>query len=197
MYGWMRFLLRWRTRVIHWATRASIGAVFALTGCGSPIPDFQREAARAAGAFPAPVITLPELITRLGDGSSTGVMLVDTRAPSEFLVSHLPGAIHWPDFGNQPLPTSVTLHVQSGGTVVFYCSIGYRSGEACVQAASLHPGGNFLNLRGGIFQWSNEGRTLAGGNLVHGFNSRWERHLRPCMRAGLNPSASATVPTTK
>ncbi len=35
-----------------------------------------------------------------------------------------------------------------------------------------------LNLEGGLFQWANEGRPLAGGATgVHPFNSFWGRGL--------------------
>jgi rhodanese-related sulfurtransferase len=109
-----------------------------------------------------------------------GVLLVDTRTPEEYSVSHLPGAVNWFDYKTQSLPTSFTDHLASGGSIVFYCSIGYRSGEATARAREVVGANHSLyNLRGGIFQWANEGGPLEGGERVHGYDDEWEQLLLP------------------
>jgi rhodanese-related sulfurtransferase len=136
---------------------------------------FEAKAEWAAKAFPAPVIGQPELRESLD-----GVLLVDTRTPEEYAVSHLPGAVNWPDYKTAPLPQSVHAQLADGGPVVFYCSIGYRSGEATVRAEEVLGTGHALyNLRGGIFQWANEGGTLEGGERVHGYDEEWDQLLLP------------------
>ncbi len=141
-------------------------------------PDFEAKAEWATKAFPSPVITQDALLA-----SEDSILLVDTRTIEEYAVSHLPGAINWSEFRTEPIPESVSHHLAEGGTVVFYCSIGYRSGEAAMRAEELLGRGHSLyNLRGGIFQWANEGRTLEGGDRVHGFDAEWGRLLDPSVR---------------
>jgi rhodanese-related sulfurtransferase len=152
-------------------------AVGLIASCSSG--DFQagfdRRAERAANAFPAQVITRGEL-----SALSDEVLLVDTRSGEECAVSHLPGAVNWSDYKTGPLPDSVHSHLATGKPVVFYCSIGYRSGEATVRAVEMLGAGHSLyNLRGGIFQWANEGGTLEGGDRVHGYDEEWKQWLLP------------------
>ena len=70
--------------------------------------------------------------------------------------------------------------------IVAYCSVGYRSS---VFAERLQRAG-YLNVRqldGGIFQWANEGRPLAGGKVVHPYNARWGRYLHSELRVAVAP----------
>lgn len=158
-------------------------AVAALAfGCSSPSDPaaFEQKAAWAANAFPAPVITQEQLHA---EGASN-FLVVDTRAEEEFAVSHLPGAINWPDYKCGDLPKAVRRHAAEGKTVVFYCSIGYRSGDATVRAAKmLGPEAKAFNLRGGTFQWGNEGGALEGSDRVHGYDEEWGKLLKPERRA--------------
>ncbi|MBP9948055.1 MAG: rhodanese-like domain-containing protein [Vicinamibacteria bacterium] len=109
---------------------------------------------------------------------------MDTRTEEEFATSHLPGAINWPDYKSGELPIAAGQHVGADKPVVFYCSIGYRSGEATVRAAKLlDPNAKLFNLRGGIFQWANEGGPLEGGDRVHGYDEEWGQLLKPERRA--------------
>lgn len=162
-----------------------LSAVWAV-GCSSSMngDKFEAKAAWATAAFPAPVITQPELRALL-DGPARGdVLLVDTRTREEYAVSHLQGAINWPDYAAGDVPENLRLHVEEGKPAVFYCSIGYRSGEAAVLARSALDGdAPLLNLRGGIFQWANEGGALEGGARVHPYDDEWGRLLRPELRA--------------
>lgn len=143
---------------------------------------FEALAAWAVEASPAPVITQTELRDLLASGRE--VLIVDVRTVEEYAVSRLPGAVSWPDYRTAPPPAELVEHASLGRPVVFYCSIGYRSGEAAVRAARVLPEpSSLLNLRGGIFQWANEGQRLDGGVTVHGFDETWSRWLRPELRA--------------
>lgn len=144
-----------------------------------PVPEFDRKADWAVEAFDAPVIDLAELRGALARDPSA-VLLVDTRAQAEIDASRIPGAIAWPRYRWTTPPPEVRRHAEEGGLVLFYCSIGYRSGDACVRASrALGPDARVANLRGGIFQWANEGEPLEGGMKVHGYDEEWGRLLRP------------------
>ena len=157
-----------------------LGCALALVGCSSDSEEdaLKLKADWAARAFPATVIRQEQL-----KQMSSTYLLVDTRAAEEYAVSHLPGAINWPDYTSGAVPASIATASAEGRPVVFYCSIGYRSGEATVRAAQLlRPDARVFNLHGGIFQWANEGGELEGGSRVHGFNTEWAQLLSPPLR---------------
>jgi rhodanese-related sulfurtransferase len=188
----MRLLLRRIPNLMKWKAGTCLLLATAMFGCelDSSGPGFAQESKKAVQDFPVPIMTQSELRRVLAAAdSTTRVLLVDTRAPEEFAVSHLTGAVSWPGYTKDPLPAEATRHLADGGQVVFYCSIGYRSGEACQRARTL-PGVDptrVFNLEGGIFQWANESGPLSGGSQVHGYNDRWEKLLRPGLRARRTP----------
>ena len=110
------------------------------------------------------------------------IVVLDTRTPEEFAVSHLPRAIQIsPDATDFP----ELANIDSSARIVAYCSVGYRSSEI---ANRLQEAGftNVANLEGSIFRWANEGRPLEReGELVrvaHPYNSTWARLLREDLR---------------
>lgn len=136
---------------------------------------FERKAERAASAFHAPVLSQSELAADPKD-----YLIVDTRSKEEIVISRIPGSVSWVDYQSSSLPSEVNQAVESGKPVVFYCSIGYRSGEAAERAKTLlDPQTPIYNLHGGIFQWANEDRPLEGGDRVHGYDEKWIQLLRP------------------
>lgn len=159
------------------------------TGCSRrDRPDrtetFDARAQWAVDAFDVPVLTQVQLAAMLDAGDRTEVLLVDTRTEEEYRVSHLPDAVLWADFADGDPPDRVLEHGRTGQPVVFYCSIGYRSGMAASRVAQLaEPQWQLFNLKGGIFQWANENRPLEGRPLVHGFNHEWSQLLRSDLRA--------------
>src|SRR3990167_4104294 len=88
---------------------------------------------------------------------SPDLVLLDVRQPQEFMVSHIAGA-------QQISPISQTNNCNfapsrlqlKNKTVVFYCSVGYRSSQI---AEALHSKLQKLgvsaiyNLQGGVFEW--------------------------------------------
>ncbi|MEO1150659.1 MAG: rhodanese-like domain-containing protein [Pseudomonadota bacterium] len=115
------------------------------------------------------------------------ILVFDVRKPSEYAVSHLPGAI------NIPPDMSADAFVAAFGeklgdrSVVFYCSVGRRSSIMAERVASQLADTNpSYNLVGGIFRWRNEERPLAvsrpdGSTLptgyVHPYNALWGRYV--------------------
>lgn len=104
--------------------------------------------------------------------------LLDARAPEEYAVSHLPGAIR------VAKPEDAVKQIGAGQparAVVVYCSVGYRSADFAARLQS-HGITNVFNLEGSIFQWANESRPLFRGTtpiqVVHPFDRHWGRFLR-------------------
>ncbi|MGB3586545.1 MAG: rhodanese-like domain-containing protein [Tunicatimonas sp.] len=109
----------------------------------------------------------------------TNMVLLDTRAPEEYNVSHLPEAqlVDYDSFDINQLSS-----LSKEDTVVVYCSVGYRServGEAMKEAGFQHV----YNLYGGIFQWKNEDKEIINSHnqptdSVHTYNRNWSKWLR-------------------
>ena len=114
-------------------------------------------------------VATAELAKDLESGAK--VALFDVRTREEFEVGHLPGAVLL-EAGSSAKKAKGVIEERAGaGTnVVLYCSVGYRAAQ---MAEALQGAGwtNAVVLRGSIFQWAKEGRTLAapGGAapLVH------------------------------
>ena len=116
-----------------------------------------------------------ELADRLAAGER--ILLIDVRAPAECKVSRIPGARNLPPGSSLPEELG---DLRAHDTLVFYCSVGYRSSQALAQMGEL-TGKSAFNLEGSIFQWANEGRPLenAQGTVarVHPFDETWGRLL--------------------
>lgn len=121
-------------------------------------------------------ITTERLAAQLNTDSQQPTVL-DARSEKEYAVSHLSGArrIGFRDFSLDRL-----AGLDKSTPIVVYCSVGKRSemiGEKLLAAgfSSVH------NLRGGIFQWANDGRPLIDANgitkTVHSYNRKWGQWL--------------------
>jgi rhodanese-related sulfurtransferase len=106
------------------------------------------------------------------------LLLVDVRAPEEFAVSQLKGAINVTTAEG----IAAAIKERKPSTVVLYCSVGFRSSRLAKQLGrqGFEP---VANLEGSIFQWANEGRPLFQGQTsvqqVHPYGKRWAGLLRP------------------
>lgn len=144
-------------------------------------PDTQRH---IEAEFPgARHIATSALAEAIDAGSTKAPLLLDIRAPAEYRVSHLSGAIQAAD----AKAALLALHGHDKREpIVVYCSVGWRSSEV---AEALQRGGyrDVRNLKGGIFTWANEGRPLYRDGrrvfVVHPFNRGWGRLLTPRYRA--------------
>ena len=107
------------------------------------------------------------------------VVLLDTRTPEEYAVSHLRHArfVDYEAFAPQDVQD-----IPKDATLVVYCAVGYRServGEQLQAAGYQHV----QNLYGGIFEWKNQGHEVINpqGNptdSVHTYNRRWSKWLQ-------------------
>lgn len=102
-------------------------------------------------------------------GESGKAVLVDVRQQEERNVSKLPGAISQVEFEEN-------LQKYEGQLVIFYCTIGWRSGDWAHKYQEL--GWKTMNLRGGILEWSHFGYSFVNpqGDLtdsVHVYSSSW------------------------
>ena len=127
-----------------------------------------------ASDFPdVPTLTTDALAERLADSTATSPLLLDARSPEEYAVSHLPGA-------RRVAPSADSIAgldtLSRERPIVVYCSVGYRSARV---TAHLRDQGfsNVHNLKGSIFRWANEGRSVMRGDTsvqaVHPYNSTW------------------------
>jgi len=93
-------------------------------------------------------------------------LLFDVRTAEEYETSHITSAVRLdPDIGSEAFAARYGSIV-AGCDLVFYCSVGHRSSELLerVESVCLNAGAKSCrNLRGGIFRWYNEGRTIVDG----------------------------------
>ena len=122
-------------------------------------------------------ISPEELAIWLEDKNKTNPLLLDTRNKIEYAISHIRGAYLVPY--NVPeiksfVPCSTTT------PIVTYCSVGYRS---AILAQRLQTMGyeKVFNLKGSLFLWFSENRTVFCGeeivSFIHPFNLFWSLWL--------------------
>ena len=120
-----------------------------------------------------PLIKASELEPKLEN-----VVILDTRAPEEFEVSHIQGArmIDYDKFKMKNVKD-----IPKDAEVIVYCSVGYRServGEKLREAGYR----DVKNLYGGIFDWKNQGYKVVDAknevtDSVHTYNKSWGQWL--------------------
>jgi len=130
-----------------------------------------------------PTITTDSLARRLADTTAVHPVLLDARSPEEYAVSHLPEAQRV----NPDADTIAGLDTLSRETpIVVYCSVGYRSARI---TSRLQKQGftNVANLKGSIFRWANEGRTVVRDGkpvqAVQPYDNTWGRLLHDDLHA--------------
>lgn len=159
-----------------------LGALLILA-CGAPTMSQLKALVRAS--FPGvPQMSIEELERRLRE--TPPPLVIDVREPSEYEVSHLPGAVH----AQGGDITELVVDADPDRPVVLYCSVGYRSSAAVADLIQLHDPDildRVWNLEGSIFEWANSGRPVYRGDVevdrVHPYDRQWgsllEPHLRP------------------
>ena len=108
------------------------------------------------------------------------MIVFDVREKDEFAVSRIPGAVRVdPNIWQSSFMKKFGDKI-AGKTVIFYCSVGVRSTKLAryVQAAMRKKGARAIyNLKGGIFAWHNENKSLANArgqtSFVHPYNKYW------------------------
>ena len=142
----------------------------AIAGMG--VRDFEKLKAMIRKAYPSvPQLGTGALATWMEE-SKPSLLIADVRAPEEFAVSHLRGAVN--------LRTVEQIRdgmaQQGASTTVLYCAVGFRSSR--LTDALIDQGvSEVVSLEGSIFQWANEGRALYRGDepvrKVHPYGKRW------------------------
>ncbi|UOG76880.1 rhodanese-like domain-containing protein [Hymenobacter tibetensis] len=120
----------------------------------------------------------PVQLAELLQEKPESVVVLDTRTPVEYQVSHLRNA-RFVDYDSFKKNTFDNLSRRQ--TVVVYCSVGYRSERVGEQLKALGFQ-DVRNLYGGIFQWVNEGRTVYNQQgpttNVHPYSPLWSPWLK-------------------
>jgi rhodanese-related sulfurtransferase len=98
-------------------------------------------------------------------------VLVDVRSHGERLVSKIPRSLSWDEFRS-----GVQTKDFTNKTVVFYCTIGYRSSVLAQRLADDRF--QSANLRGGLLRWIHEGGAITdrfnqATKTVHVYGSKW------------------------
>lgn len=124
-----------------------------------------------------PTISSSELRDKISQGEK--IILLDTRTPDEYNVSHLPGAkfVDYDEF-----TSSSVKSLDKNSHVVVYCTVGYRSERIGEKLKDLGFK-DVHNLYGGIFQWANDGGVLLNKrevptDSVHTYSKKWSVWLK-------------------
>lgn len=126
----------------------------------------------------------PFMVRTMIEENKRSAVLIDVRETDEFAVSRIPGAIR---ISPNADPESIASAIGdlSGKTLIFYCSVGYRSSKlasAAQPVLKLQGVSEILNLRGGVFAWHNAQLPLANDQtqtpFVHPYNERWGQYLK-------------------
>lgn len=124
-----------------------------------------------------PQIQSAELIRKISTNQK--LILLDTRSPEEYEVSHLLGArlIDYDRFKPQDV-----LPIDRDAEIIVYCTVGARSekiGEKLLEMGFTHV----ENLYGGIFSWVNEDGPIVNEksqptDSVHTYSWLWSHWLK-------------------
>lgn len=126
--------------------------------------------------------SIPYITTEALSKIDHQVMILDTREPDEYEVSHLKNAI-CVGYNNFNLDSiSNILPENKNKQIVVYCSLGIRSEDIGLK---LRKAGynNVMNLYGGIFKWKNENNPVFNTleketDSVHVFLKEWGGWLK-------------------
>ncbi|MFD1062196.1 rhodanese-like domain-containing protein [Winogradskyella litorisediminis] len=108
-------------------------------------------------------------------------IILDTREPIEYEVSHLKDAIcvGYDKFDLKKVTETIPDKDQP---IVVYCSLGIRS-ETIGKKLQKAGYNNVYNLYGGIFEWKNKGFEVYNSkeqqtDSIHTFSKTWSKWLR-------------------
>ncbi|KAA9339937.1 rhodanese-like domain-containing protein [Hymenobacter busanensis] len=101
------------------------------------------------------------------------VVLLDTRTPAEYAVSHLQGARL---IDAEQFSPAAVRDLARDQTVVVYCSVGARSQRIGEELRALGFR-DVRNLYGGLFEWVNQGLPVYDAHgptqRVHPYSALW------------------------
>ncbi|MBR7951934.1 rhodanese-like domain-containing protein [Microvirga sp. STR05] len=155
--------------------------LLASSACGRSADDERPSSAyaqllRTLYRGTVPLVQPTQLAATLHSNPSS-VLLLDTRTPAEYRVSHLQGA-RFVDFNT--FEQAEFAELPRDRTVVVYCSVGYRSERVGERLKALGFR-DVRNLYGGIFQWVNDGHPVYNRQGltqdVHPYSALWSTWL--------------------
>ncbi len=99
---------------------------------------------------------------------------IDVRQANEYAVSHIPDAIIYKD----SMAINKAIEENHYKKIIYYCSIGFRSGEAAEKSPFTRQGYTVYNLYGGIFDWAASGFEMLDSSGIkthnlHPYNLLW------------------------
>jgi rhodanese-related sulfurtransferase len=106
--------------------------------------------------------------------NTSSIYVLDTREEKEYAVSHIKGALN---VGYDQFKKSSVKDIPKDAEVIVYCSVGFRS-EKIGEKLEKMGYQNVKNLKGGIFDWKNNGNEVVDQNdekteKVHTYNREW------------------------
>lgn len=123
--------------------------------------------------------TIP-YVTRAEFKTLKNPIILDTREPKEFDVSHIQNAIcvGYDTFNPKKFKSQFKNY---NDTIVVYCSVGIRSENIGTKLKKMGYK-NVYNLYGGIFEWKNKDEKVVDNNQkptenVHAFSKEWSQYL--------------------
>ena len=141
-----------------------------VTGVG--LRDLERIRSITRKAFPSVPQANTDMLAGWMEQGEASLLLVDVRAPHEFAVSHLRGAMNLQSAGQ----IAEAVKKKKPAKTILYCSVGFRSSRLAHLLAQ-QGWRDIFNLEGSIFQWANDGRPVYRGDLqvqqVHPYGKRW------------------------
>lgn len=123
---------------------------------GSPLGSLVLRQAVALKFRDVRRVTPSELVAWMQDPNRPPPLLIDARAPDQFALSHIDGAVNIDPANPDLAPLE---HVRRDLPVVVYDGPG-AVGAAMVQALAKADFTRLSNLDGGLFRWVNEGHPI-------------------------------------
>ncbi len=164
--------------VTGFALLSSIG--FSFIKGNTPLTPLDEIHQEITDEFPEmPHISRADLERQL---TSDNLVILDTRPMSEYLVSHISGALQVnPEMSAEEFQAKFAGSLKNK-TIVVYCSVGHRStifGHRLQNEAIAEGAKKIQNLEGGLFGWHNDGRPLVNASGatsgIHPYNTFWGR----------------------
>lgn len=116
---------------------------------------------------------VPEISVDSLEKNFKDFVLLDSRSPNEYSVSHIKCAKH---VGYDDFEANQVNHISKSKPIVVYCSVGYRS-EKITQKLLKEGYQNVYNLYGGIFEWVNQDQKVYKADQptrkVHAYSKVW------------------------
>ena len=132
-------------------------------------PEFDQEI-RSIIDFTIPVISVQDAREK------EGALFLDAREKPEYIISHIPGAVH---IGYDYWSPSILDAISKDREIIVYCSVGYRSEKMGNKLKGLGYQ-RVYNLYGSIFEWVNRDFPVVDSSLqsvrrIHTYNKNWSK----------------------